>query len=287
MSQPQLQDSHTVAQHLGSLRRLINSLGVDGRGRFLAFLEDVRKSLNNQDATITAQQAYIAQLQRPSPIAPPARPRSSNSVVAIRQAMEQDMQAKAYLLMSRASRTVRSIYNLDPAWALNFVKEQRNENIRHELNCWMSGNAAAHPNDYTKINMRGTYMPGSNPPRKFPAQPFGHQMGIVAGGYGHMLLLTFPGGDYEVSHLCHPTACFNPDHLIVETKVQNKMRNNCHGSFVIRTADGTVIHPCTHWMGGARVQCILPVRDVPPAAVGKHVDMSLSGPVLRTGRSDQ
>jgi hypothetical protein len=198
MSQPQLQDSHTVAQHSGSLRRLINSLGVDGRGRFLAFWKDVRKSLNNQDATITAQQAYIAQLQRPSPIAPPARPRSSNSVVAIRQAMEQDMQAKAYLLMSRASRTVRSIYNLDPAWALNFVNEQRNENIRHELNCWMSGNAAAHPNDYTKINMRGTYMPGSNPPRKFPAQPFGHQMGIVAGGYGHMLLLTFPGGDYEV-----------------------------------------------------------------------------------------
>lgn len=75
--------------------------------------------------------------------------------------------------------------------------------------------------------------------------------------------------------------------VLVETKEQNEMRKTCHESFVIRTADGTVIHPCTHWMGGARVQCILPVRDIPAAAVGKYVDMSLGGPVLRTGRSDQ
>lgn len=56
---------------------------------------------------------------------------------------------------------------------------------------------------------------------------------------------------------------------------------------MIRTGDGTVINPCTHWKDGARIQCILPVRDVPAAAAGKYVDMSLGGPVLRTGRSNQ
>lgn len=207
MSQPQPQATPTVARHFSGLRRLVGSLDSNAKGKILEFWGDIRQSLNDQDATITTQQAYIAQLQRPSPITPTDRPGTSNSVIAIRQVTEQDMQDKAYLLIRKASKTVGSIYNIDPQWALEFVKKQRNQNIPHELNCWMSGNAAAHPNRYTKMNMRGTYIPESNPPRKFPAQPFGHQMGIVAGCQGHKLLLT-TSGKYQVclGSLCHITS---------------------------------------------------------------------------------
>ncbi|KFZ23292.1 hypothetical protein V502_02228 [Pseudogymnoascus sp. VKM F-4520 (FW-2644)] len=201
--------------------------------------------------------------------------------------MERDMRKKARLLTREASTAVRMIYKIDPQWALTFIKKQRDENVVHELNCWITRNASMDDDGYTIMNMRGTQIPGTKPRWNYLVRPLSRQMGIVAGGQGDKLLLTFEGGDYVVTHLCRNKACFNPEHLLVETKEQNELRKTCHESFVIRTADGTVIHPCTHWMGGARVQCVLPVRDVPAPAVGKYVDMSLGGPVLRTGRSNQ
>ena len=74
---------------------------------------------------------------------------------------------------------------------------------------------------------------------------------------------------------------------MVEPAALNKARNSCHGSFIIKMVDKTVLHPCTHWRGDRRLQCILAMRDLPVAAAGQWVDMSLAGPVIRSGRSDQ
>jgi hypothetical protein len=32
---------------------------------------------------------------------------------------------------------------------------------------------------------------------------------------------------FEVSHLCHQPGCFNPDHLVIERKARNNLRNEC------------------------------------------------------------
>lgn len=75
---------------------------------------------------------------------------------------------------------------------------------------------------------------------------------------------------------------------MVESQQRNKDRNSCVNSFIIRTLDGTVIHPCTHWRGDRRLQCILPRIALTDDMRGQWVDMlPKTGPVLRTGRSDQ
>lgn len=73
----------------------------------------------------------------------------------------------------------------------------------------------------------------------------------------------------------------------METQELNKARNSCHNSFIIKMTDKTIIHPCTHWRGDRRLQCILPRREIPATMQGQWLDMTPTGPVLRTGRSDQ
>lgn len=269
----------TAAQHLGAFRGLLQSLTGDHRQSLMAFWRDVRRSLNDQDAV-------VASLRQPLPPPPtPARPGTSHSVHVIRDTVSQAIHDEA-LRMDDASNTIEQIADLDPLWALEFIRRQRNMALcnGHELGCWMSGNAAAHENGYGKMNMRNTIIPGTS--QRFAVQPFGHQMGIVASGHGPELRLT-TNGEYHVSHLCHNSACFNPVHLVVEHHLLNKLRNSCKHSFIIRMVDGTVIHPCTHWRGDRRLQCILPRRNLPLAAQGQWVDMTPQGPVIRTGRSDQ
>jgi len=263
----------TAVQHLNAFRGLLTSLTGVHRQSLTVFWSDVRRSLNDQDA-------IIASLQQPPPSpATPARPHTSNSTHVIRDTVSQALQNEA-LQMQDASETIEEICDLDPSWVLEFLERQRNMALcgQSELGCWVSGNVQAHGNGYVKMNLRGTRIPGTN--ARFTKQPFGHQLGVVASGIGAQLRLT-TNGEYHVSHLCHNPACFNPVHLVVESQENNKARNSCKHSFIIRTADGTVIHPCQHWRRGLRLQCILPWRRLPPASGGQWFDMTLEGPVRR------
>ena len=72
------------------------------------------------------------------------------------------------------------------------------------------------------------------------------------------------GTKLEVSHLCHNDSCFNPRHLVVETAVANKLRNDCgkHARNVLFES-GAHIEVCPHaTMGPAYVSCLL--QDTPP-----------------------
>jgi hypothetical protein len=70
---------------------------------------------------------------------------------------------------------------------------------------------------------------------------------------------------------------------VVELQQLNKDRNSCHNSFIITMVDKTVVHPCTHWRGDRRLQCILPKRSLAPHHQGVWLDMTDKGPVVRSG----
>ena len=106
----------------------------------------------------------------------------------------------------------------------------------------------------------------------------------VAGGgrrefYAHHLALIHAGawsdvfwvhckdaGDYEISHICHNTRCFNPEHLMAEPKAENLARNSCQGLTWIQCPCpcGHRFNPCQH-----PVPCILPpsIPQSPPTAI--------------------
>jgi hypothetical protein len=191
----------TVVQHLNSFRQLLQSLDANGRRALNDFWRDVRQSLNDQDLLVqTLTQQVAAQLiVAPRPPNTPARPVSSASVQVIRDTVQQALANEART-EEDASATIEEICDLDPAWAMEYVRRQINPNlscINHELGCWVSGNAPS-DNGYVKTNMRNTQRPRAPPGTKFLVQPFGHQMGIVARGDGPNLRLTRPGGGFDV-----------------------------------------------------------------------------------------
>jgi hypothetical protein len=184
---------HTAAQHLQGLRQILTSLPPSQRVNITSFWKDVRTSLNDQDALITSLQQQLAAASIP-PMTP-VRPPTSNSVAVIRDIVEQAIVSAAQQ-KDEISTTIDAIYDLDPAWAMAFIRRQKNIHLSNasELGCWVSGNAAAHQTGYMKMNMRNTVGPRG---QKFDVQPYGHQMGVVASGYGLQLCLT-TDGQYHV-----------------------------------------------------------------------------------------
>lgn len=310
----------TSAQHLQMFRQVLLSVNQDVRDGLRDFWGAVRISLNTLDEEnhqlrqqIQRQQQQIQQLQQqqaaaappPAPppaapqpalaggaglplLAPPPRPHTSDSLDAVRVAVN-----TAILNVAReadeGSTVIEEICDLDPAWARNFLMRQKHVLLcqQSELGCWVSGNAPSEK-QYVKVNMRNTRRPGSN--NTFTTQPFGHQLAVVAAGNGQMLRLTsgnVNSREFDCSHLCHNPACFCPEHLIVEESALNKRRNTCHRSFIIVHPDGTIINPCTHWIEGRRLHCILPSRQISTNAVGRALDTNERGPVFATGRSTQ
>jgi hypothetical protein len=192
MSEPR-DIQHTAAQHLQGLRQILTSLLPSQRINITSFWKDVRTSLNDQDALITSLQQQLAAASIP-PMTP-VRPPTSNSVAVIRDIVEQAIVSAAQQ-KDEISTTIDAIYDLDPAWAMAFIRRQKNIHLSNasELGCWVSGNAATHQTGYMKMNMRNTVGPRG---QKFDVQPYGHQMGVVAGGYGLQLCLT-TDGQYHV-----------------------------------------------------------------------------------------
>ncbi|KAK9372400.1 zinc-binding loop region of homing endonuclease-domain-containing protein [Lipomyces chichibuensis] len=70
-----------------------------------------------------------------------------------------------------------------------------------------------------------------------------------------------PRGTYHcVSNLCHDSACFNPEHLIVESKSDNRKRKSCKGKTII-VYKGFTAHPCEHGSVDGLHKCILPAEN--------------------------
>ncbi len=194
MSEPH-STQRTAMQHLQGLRQIMTSLLPSQRANLATFWKDVRTSLNDQDTLIASLRQELAAARVPPPPATPARPYTSNSVAIIRDTVEQAIVSEAQLV-DEISTTIDAIQNLDPAWAMAFIRRQKNIHLCNasELGCWVSGNTAAHQTGYVKMNMRNTVGPDG---QKLDVQPYGHQMGVVASGLGVELCLT-TDGEYHV-----------------------------------------------------------------------------------------
>lgn len=193
------QQPPTAQAHLDSLRSLMSSLTPDQRGAAHQFWRGIRQALYDQDAEVNRLQAIVTSLAGSQP-AP--RPHTSQSVIAVRDAVENVIQTEAQLAAD-ASTTIEEICDLDPTWALEFIRKQRAIYIQTELGCWVSGAVAGHSTGYVKVNMRNTRKPDGTG-AKFSSQPWIHQMGVVAGGNGYLLRLT-TNGSYHVSQLYSST----------------------------------------------------------------------------------
>jgi hypothetical protein len=126
---------------------------------------------------------------------PAARPSTSSTVNAMRVEYENALQAVG--LVEEVSDTVEKIWDLDPSWAEQILKQHKSPFLSQtELGCWLSVNRPSHPNGYSKINLRNTQRPGRTT-ELIGCQPYLHQLAIVAGGRGVQLLSTCRG-NYEV-----------------------------------------------------------------------------------------
>ncbi|KAK9257538.1 zinc-binding loop region of homing endonuclease-domain-containing protein, partial [Lipomyces tetrasporus] len=66
---------------------------------------------------------------------------------------------------------------------------------------------------------------------------------------------------YDISHLCHNSKCFNPEHLIVESGTNNRRRKICNGQKIL-VHDGFSYHPCPHGKVEKLRKCILPLHHL-------------------------
>ncbi|KAK9240565.1 zinc-binding loop region of homing endonuclease-domain-containing protein, partial [Lipomyces kononenkoae] len=73
------------------------------------------------------------------------------------------------------------------------------------------------------------------------------------------LRVTLGSNSFNISHLCHNRTCFNPEHLVVESRSNNMRRQACNGHKVL-VGDDFSYHPCSHGSVEKMRKCILPVE---------------------------
>ncbi|KAK9489249.1 zinc-binding loop region of homing endonuclease-domain-containing protein, partial [Lipomyces doorenjongii] len=88
-----------------------------------------------------------------------------------------------------------------------------------------------------------------------------HQLALIAGNRRDELKVTLDSNSFDISHLCHNNICFNPEHLIVESRLNNRRRQACNGHDIL-VHDGFSYHPCSHGVVEKMRKCILPVRPL-------------------------
>jgi hypothetical protein len=290
--------SQAISRHLTGLHDLLCSLNPEQHAKAHEFWRAVRQTITDQDTEIHALRSTIDGLQQqlvaaanalnaqPRTVVAPPRPASSASVYDLRQQIDDMFQQQA-LQEPDASATIEAIADIDPAWAKTFLEKQIDRSKSSVIGCWFQGNVPKHPTGYCQVNMRNTIKPGTHD--KFRVAPFVHQMAVVARGEGNRLRLTArdrSGERYEVSHLCHHPACFNPEHVAVEDASANKARGTCQGHRIVKLADGSTINPCRHWQTGVMRDCILPEVKLPPNTNGRYFGFRADGSeIIRTGRS--
>lgn len=212
-----------------------------------------------------------------------SRPRTADSVDQSRYDLQALLDDESRLVLE-VSSTVEQIWDLDPAWVRGRLHNDRESAAESEdpraqqLRCWVRPRDNAHVYGYTKVNWRNTNHP-RDPTRRIGCQPFRHQLAAVASGQGDSLLRTSgPEAADEVSHLCLNARCFNPDHVLVESKEMNRKRWACGGSWVVRVSDGSVYHPCPHGQEEHRRECLLPRFDIVSRG---YYQNTASGPIFR------
>lgn len=225
-------------------------------------------------AALPGPQAESGPSQMPllPPASTPVLPTSSPSHELAREAIDQAL-TDAGLAVADLSVTVEKIYDLDPQWVIERLISARTQ-VTPELGCWLTDNVPAHPNGYTKFNLRNTRHPSTH--ELIGCQPFIHQLAVVAGGRGVQLLNTSgPHATHEVSHLCHEGRCFNPAHVVVETEGLNSARRSCVGAYFVTHPDGTAWHPCPHGLAEHYKRCLLRRLRLEP---GRYHYAGRSGP---------
>ncbi len=261
-------------RYLVTVQQLLSSLPPQQRPAVAAFWAQLRNDINSLEAQ--NQQLQQAVLQNSNNI-PPAvvqvarqasRPSTSDSINVVRIAFQQGLVDEARAVQENEDALER-IYDIDPRWAMDRLHARIDDaaSDQSELGCWLSSNVAsnrAHGSGregYDPINLRNTVHPSRGGLIGFKV--YAHQLAMVAKGSGYELLPTRSGTreeQCEVSHLCHNTRCFNPQHLVVETKRLNNARNSCVGHFEIRCECGATYNPCPHSETQHRRFCYLPTR---------------------------
>ena len=99
------------------------------------------------------------------------------------------------------------------------------------LGCWLSQSRAQQNGGHTqmsplfpRLSSRAPNGAGAVSQRRSPQLV--HRLSVRAWGSWESLQHMFEDG-WEVSHLCHQPACFNPDHLAVESHAANMTRKQC------------------------------------------------------------
>src|SRR5215471_2946554 len=309
MSNSSLHSTTTVAgSFLGQVRELLRSLPPADRFRFSSFWSGIRDRLNSLElqvgildqqnaqlkyekqvlqnelqaakANLQAAEEVLGNVLNQTPASSASRPKTSASENQLRFEMQVLMDME-FASLNEASETIENIWDLDPGWVRGKLSDDRELEAEHEdprwqqLDCWMRRVDTTHQYGYTKVNLRNTFRPGTS--KKINCQPFRHQLAVVASGLGQNLLRTSaPNGTDEVSHLCHNHRCFNPDHILVESKDTNRKRWGCVGAWIIKCAvDGTIYHPCRHGEGEQRRKCILPRIEL---EAHKYYQNTIDGP---------
>jgi len=201
----------------------------------------------------------------PAPRSPaPERPDTSESIRSIRR--KHTAQVEAY--QHENDDDERAMANIPVQTARNWINSNKQES---SLGCWeapglskfRTGSADSIFDDgYIKVNFRNSV--GSNG-EKINFSPFAHQIALVAEGRYQELRATLKGRAgkqvWECSHLCHNMGCFNPRHIIVESRRENKYRQTCFGQQIL-VYRGVQYNPCQHYGGSAKRECILPVKNI-------------------------
>lgn len=161
-----------VGQYLGPLRELMQNIPADQRPTMMRFWSTVREDLCQKDTRITELQRELG------PYAPPDRPPSSASMVALREAMDRAVETEANQV---SASDAHQIATLPQAFAMGLLGGP-STNRGGTLGCWTIDNAPSHKG-YQKINLRNTRHPTTR--ALIGAQVYRHQLAVVAAGRGN------------------------------------------------------------------------------------------------------
>lgn len=226
-------------------------------------LDRLTQANHNQTAALERARSTPAEND---PIAPPALPPTLASLSLLRTtprppppASDIAQRSAMELLNDRAGEamdldpydTLATLTEISPQYALGKLQGQHKHT--GPLGCWFrKKNGVVQTEEYYKFNMRNSKFQGGD----VGIQVYIHQLAIVASGNAGALRLCGQHQDFEASHLCGRRGCFNPDHLVVETKGLNKRRQLCQGKRILKVR-GVTIHPCTHGQEENMRLCIL------------------------------
>ncbi|KAK9249046.1 zinc-binding loop region of homing endonuclease-domain-containing protein, partial [Lipomyces tetrasporus] len=85
---------------------------------------------------------------------------------------------------------------------------------------------------------------------------------LIADNRRDELKMTLGSYSFDISHLCHNRKCFNPEHLVVESRRTNNRRQSCNGRKILVAGDDFSYHPCAHGSVEKMRKCILPEHHV-------------------------